>query len=384
MLRHGQVASNELSGRVDPADARGSNGYARAHMETESIECALPASPDVEARRSTPTIVGVALLVASIAALFLYKWTGSLDVVAQARASGVLKKSPDALLSGGVLLATLRYFQTIWPALAFGVVIGSLAQSAISPRWIAGLLGRRGARSIVAGGLVGAPLMLCSCCVSPVSAGLRARGAGLGAALAVMMGAPGLNVAALFLTFALLPTRLAVARLAGAALLVFGLSALVARRYEATTGAVDHLSPSVRAEEEAPRTLEQLAKRFIRTLATMAATTTPLVFVGVLASSLILPRALTVSALGVTTAVVATALVATLVALPTFFEIPMALLLLGLGAPLGSAAAFLLAGPIVNLPSLFVLGRQTSAKVALSVAAGVWLVATAAGLATSL
>jgi len=43
----------------------------------------------------------------------------------------------------------------------------------------------------------------------------------------------------------------------------------------------------------------------------------------------------------------------------------------------------LVAGPIVNLPSLMILGRQTRPKVAAGLAAGVWLIAVVAGLSVS-
>jgi hypothetical protein len=115
----------------------------------------------------------------------------------------------------------------------------------------------------------------------------------------------------------------------------------------------------------------------------MTIVTIPLVFLGVLASSWVLPHAISVSPLGTVVTVAVIAFVATLVALPTFFEIPIALLLLAMGAPVGAAAAFLLAGPIVNLPSLLVLARQVGPRVAASLALGVWLVATAVGIVMS-
>jgi uncharacterized membrane protein YraQ (UPF0718 family) len=71
-----------------------------------------------------------------------------------------------------------------------------------------------------------------------------------------------------------------------------------------------------------------------------------------------------------------------LVALPTFFEIPFALLFLSFGAP-GAAAAMLIAGPMVNLPSLLILARETRPKVAIALALGVWLLAVVAGLSAS-
>jgi len=321
----------------------------------------------------------VALSILAVAGLFYYKWTGSLGVLLRVQSTGALGKSPDVLLAGGALQATLRYFSLIWPALVFGTVIGSLAQAALPSRWIERVLGQKGARSILAGGVAGAPMMLCSCCVSPVSAGLYARGARLGPALAVMLGSPGLNVAALVLTFLLLPAPLAFARLAAAGLLVFGLSAAIGRRF----GDVPVRPGPARVETEGAETLGALAKRFATAFARMVGITVPLVFVGVLASSWILPHVVGFSRLGTALAIAIVAFLGTLVALPTFFEIPIAILLLQLGAPPGAAVAFLVAGPIVNLPSLLVLGRQAGPRVAACVALAVWAVAALAGLVIS-
>jgi hypothetical protein len=46
--------------------------------------------------------------------------------------------------------------------------------------------------------------------------------------------------------------------------------------------------------------------------------------------------------------------------------------------------AVVVAGPIVNLPSLLVLGRETSPRLAASLAAAVWGVASVAGIFLSL
>ena len=79
-------------------------------------------------------------------------------------------------------------------------------------------------------------------------------------------------------------------------------------------------------------------------------------------------------------AIVAVALIAVPLSMPTFFEIPLALILLAAGAPAGAAVAMLIAGPAVNLPSLFTIARSTNWKVAGSVAFTVFVLAVAAGL----
>lgn len=74
------------------------------------------------------------------------------------------------------------------------------------------------------------------------------------------------------------------------------------------------------------------------------------------------------------------AFIALPIALPTFFEVPLALTLLGAGAPAGVALAVLFAGPAVNLPSLLTVAHATSWKVSVSVAAVIWTLAVVGGL----
>src|SRR5260370_37727998 len=83
-------------------------------------------------------------------------------------------------------------------------------------------------------------------------------------------------------------------------------------------------------------------------------------------------------------AIAVVAAVAVPLALPTFFELPLALILLGSGAPMGAAVALLIAGPSVNLPSLFTITRSTNWRVAALVAASVWTLAVTSGIFVSL
>src|SRR2546425_11169007 len=82
-------------------------------------------------------------------------------------------------------------------------------------------------------------------------------------------------------------------------------------------------------------------------------------------------------------AIAVVAAVAVPLALPTFFEIPLALILLGSGLPGGAAVALLIAGPSVNLPSLFTITRSTNWKVAAVVAASIWALAVTSGIFAS-
>lgn len=339
------------------------------------------AAAELPRERTRPDgAIAAVLLASAVGALFFYKWGGAFRTLQKTTATGKLAVSPDALLNGGVWLSTLHYFARIWPALAYGVVIGAVVRSFVSPAAVARWLGRRDGRSNVAGALAGSPLMLCSCCVTPVFTGVYERGARLGSALSLMLASPGLNVAALTLTFLLLPAKLAILRIAAAALIVLAIAPAIGKRLENSVP-VGKGPRSKIAEEPQPASAKELVVRFAKSLAYMLLVTVPIIVAGVVLSSLLLPHATRLSAHGGVVAVVAVALVGTLVALPTFFEIPLAFLLLQLGAPPGAAVALMIAGPIVNLPSLFVLAREANARVAVAVGVSVFAVASLAGLA---
>jgi uncharacterized protein len=328
--------------------------------------------------RSRAPWIGLGLLAAALSGLFFYKWGGAMRAVQGAQSSRALTISPDLILQGGVLTSTWHYFQRIWIALAYGVVIGTVVRALVSPRWIAALLSGKGARPTLAGAVAGSPLMLCSCCVTPVFTGACERGAGLGPALSLMLASPGLNIAALALTFILMPLQLGVIRVVAAALIVLVLAPTVGKTFGG-----DLRRSLATPADDFPMTLPAVGGRLVKSFGYMLVVTVPLVLAGVLLSAWLLPSMTALPTYGTAVAVVGVALVATLVALPTFFEIPLALLLLKLGAPPGAAAAMLVAGPIVNLPSMFVLARESHPRVAATVATGVFVVASIAGLAAS-
>ena len=329
---------------------------------------------------SRAKLSGLLLLATVVSALLYYKWGASLRVLSGVHETGKLPVSPGAILQGGVLPTTLAYFRKIWPALTYGILVGAAVRTAIPASTVRRWFGGRGAASTFVGALAGAPLMLCSCCITPVFSGLYRRGARLGPSLAVMLASPSFNVGALVLTFALLPARIGVARIIAAAVIVLGLSAAIG----STMDAVPAPASTECAVEDEPEGAQHLLIRFARNVGYLAAITVPLIAAGVLLSGLVLPHVSALAGVSLLGAVALSALIGTLAALPTFFEIPIALMLLSLGAPTAVIVAFVVAGPAVNLPSLLVLGREVRPRVALALGAGVWLVATATGLATTI
>ncbi len=332
--------------------------------------------------KSVYWVAGLVVLLAALCGLFYYKWGGALRTIGGVQTAGHWTGTAQGLTTGGVLTASLYYFRRIWLALVYGLLIGAAVRAFVSPRRVVALLGAGGpVRRQLAGGVAGTPLMLCSCCITPIFTSVYERGARLGSALALMLASPGLNPAALTLTFLLFPPSLAFGRLAAALTAVLLLPVALERLFGASL--VLAASRSQVVEDDGPRSPREFLTRFARSLASLTLTTVPLIAAGVVLSSLVVPAAVSLSSGGAALAVVLVAAIAVLVALPTFFEIPLAMVLLNLGAP-GAAAAMLFAGPIVTLPSLFVLARETHARLAVSLAAGIWLLAVGVGLALSL
>ncbi|HET7564293.1 MAG TPA: permease [Gemmatimonadaceae bacterium] len=330
-------------------------------------------------------VAGLALLVLFLCGLFYYKWTGSARTVAAVWSSATWTKPAAGLTAASPAAATIYYFERIWIALVYGLLIGAAVCAFVTPQQIARLLERGGTmrRQAVAAG-TGAPLMLCSCCVTPVFTAVYERGARLGSALTIMLASPALNPAALILTFILFPVRIATARLVAASVAVLLLPLIVERIAgdgRALSRAAAHVLSSEDDEGQSSTIPRAFFARFARSLVHITVVTIPLIIVGVLASSLVLRVHANLRAADTVLGVLIVATIAVALALPTFFELPLALVALSAGAP-GLAAVLLFAGPIVNLPSLLIVGREVGPKTSLMLATGVWLLAVAAGLVT--
>jgi len=192
-----------------------------------------------------------------------------------------------------------------------------------------------------------------------------------------MLAAPSLNPAALALTFMFFAPGVAWARLMLALAAVFVGTVFTARIVEPSlVGSTPRLGAV--ADQG-----DSLVAAFLRSCLHVTTRTLPLIVVGIVAAMAIadvVPLAIAGSPLATGLAVALAAFIAVPIALPTFFEVPLALTLLGAGAPSGAAVAVLFAGPAVNLPSLLTIAHATSWKVSVTVAAVVWALAVVGGL----
>jgi len=321
-----------------------------------------------------------------IGALIAYKSSAALAVIGKVSATGVFIPRGNVIplvadSGAGVVTRTLNYFLVIWPALFFGILISAAVRTFVSPRWLVRVLGKGSMRGQIIAGAAGAPLMLCSCCVAPIFKGVYERSARLGPSLALMLAAPALNPAALILTFLLFDHKVAGARTAaGVAAVLF-------------TGAItEKIFDNTRVSHEVVDFSQNLSSRllllrFVRSCGEVTLRLVPVIVIGVLASMIIaqwLPAGALTSSSSRLLAVIVVATFAIPLALPTFFEIPLAFVLLSSGAPVGAAMALLIAGPAINLPSLLTIMRSTSWKVAAVVAASIWAIAVVSGILANL
>ena len=334
------------------------------------------------------TFSALALTLVVLISLFIYKWGAAFGAVARVQGGGAYKPPSELIATEGLplLLAsgarTINYLAIVWPALVFGVLIAGLVRAFISPRNVTMLLGSGALRQQLVGGILGMPLMLCSCCIAPIFSSVYARGARLGSSLAIMFSSPSLNIAAILLTFLLFPLDMALARTAMAILAVFVLPVIVERLAGPEVYPKNADASVCPSERVLPQSPLGVIRSWVTSSGSVAARTLPLIVLGVYASGLLLGWFQHPSAHGASTALViaVVACLATLTALPTFFEIPFGMLLLANGFPPGAVVAMLFAGPAINMPSLFTLARVSSRKVALLAFLGVWATATVGGL----
>jgi uncharacterized membrane protein YraQ (UPF0718 family) len=284
------------------------------------------------------------------AGLIVYKWSGSFSAIRKAWSAGAMSARPGIVEFGtGTLLValerSLNYFLVIAPALAFGILISAAVRSFVQPQLLKRVLGGKGIRGQLKAAMAGAPLMLCSCCVAPIFNTAYERGLRLASSITLMLASPSLNPAALVLTFILLPPKVAFARVGMAILAVTCSGSLVERMFPRACAFPVRLEDAV-AENAPPPGLGEGGRCFVRSVGYVVLRTVPALAIGAIGSMILVefvPPSIWSSGTLRILAVAITATIAVPLALPTFFEIPLALGLISAGGPAGAAVALVFA-----------------------------------------
>ncbi|MGN6478962.1 permease [Luteibacter sp.] len=263
----------------------------------------------------------------------------------------------------------MAYGKAIWKAMLLGLLLGSGIQALLPARAIQRMLGSGGFGSTLAGGLLGVPGMMCTCCAAPVVAGLRQRQAAPGASVAFWLSNTLLNPATLIFTGFVLGWQWAGFRLALAVPMVFGLGWLANRiAGPATVVPIDALP-----EEEA-RSVGDIARRWATLFLRMTVRLIPEYIVIVLALGA--ARAWLFPHIGADIDnswywIAGLAIAGMLFVIPTAGEVPIVQAMLALGMGVGPAAALLMTLPPVSLPSLAMLGRSLPLRLLVALALAV-------------
>jgi uncharacterized protein len=340
--------------------------------------------------QSTPSYGWPVFVLLAVAGLFYVKWFPYYHRAFTAEATHSIGKSilmgADARPPAPSLSAAIDYAWTygkaIWQAMVLGLLLGSAVQALLPVQWVARLMGRHGFGSVAAGGLLAVPGMMCTCCAAPVVAGLRARNASAGGAIAFWLGNSVLNPATLVFMGFVLGWQWSALRLVLGVLMVFGLGWLANRlvTQDEARAASDRLTELTHQQASGGNMFVRWLQLFLR----MAVRLIPeyIVLVLLLGAT----RAWLFPHIGpdVTSSlgwIVAFAVAGMLFVIPTAGEVPIIQAMLALGMGVGPAGALLMTLPPVSVPSFAMLAGSFRARVLAIVAAVVVLFGVVGGLA---
>ena len=339
-----------------------------------------------EARSLNPAPRLVLFAAVAVAGLFYVKWMPYWDRAFVAAADHSIGQSilmgkaahPPAPSWSAAVGYAVAYGKAIWQALVVGLLIGSGVQALLPADWVSRLLGKTQFGSVVAGGLLAVPGMMCTCCAAPVVAGMRRQQASPGAAIAFWLGNSVLNPATLIFTGFVLGWRWTALRLFLGAPMVFGLGYLANRLTSPREAA---RARTVVAELMAQRQDAPL-RRWLLILGRMTLQLVPeyVVLVLLLGAA----RAWLFPTLGPDIGehfqwIVAFALAGALFVIPTAGEVPIVQAMRSLGVGAGPAAALLVTLPPISLPSMAMLISSFPPRVLAVVAGAVVLFGLAGG-----
>ena len=328
----------------------------------------------LDARQTPNPAIGLAIFgLIAVIGLFYVKWfpyynrafvAASHHSIGNSILMGTAATAPEPSLQAALDYAR-AYGKAIWQAMVLGLLLGSALQALLPPRWVVKALGGTGFGSVLAGGLMSLPGMMCTCCAAPVVAGLRQRHASAGGALAFWLGNTVLNPATLVFIGFVLGWHWAALRLALGIPMVFGLGYLLNRMSQAAkdNGADPSLGQLLDegAQPAAVFSWSQVLIRWGQILARMTLRLLPEYIVLVLllgaARAWLFPHIgpdignhlLWIAALAVAGA---------LFVIPTAGEVPIIQAMLSLGMAAGPAGALLMTLPPISLPSLAMLGKS--------------------------
>jgi hypothetical protein len=341
-------------------------------------------------KKSLPVFVWAAIFVLVAIIGFAYvKWipyyakafiAQSQHSIGDSIISGAASSAPPASWSAAVEYA-IAYGKSIWKAMVLGLLLGSGIKVLLPSQWVSDLLGRLGFISVIRGGVLAIPCMMCTCCAAPVAAGMRQSRASIGSVVSWWLSNPILNPATLVFMGFVLGWGWALFRVVFGIAMVLGI-AYLAERY---AGPSEGGSLTQSLPPEAEVSTGNILVRWMREFMTLGVRLLPeyLILVLLLGAA----RAWLFPVFGTDDSmiwIVAMAVAGTLFVIPTAGEVPIVQAMLALGMGTGPAAALIMTLPAISLPSLAMLGSVFSLRIRLVIAIGVVLSGIIAGISARL
>jgi uncharacterized membrane protein YraQ (UPF0718 family) len=232
--------------------------------------------------------------------------------------------------------------------------------------------------NVACGALMGAPAGVCTNCATPIAQSLLVSGVSTRMTLAAMISSPSFNPVVIAMAIALLPWRIAAARILAPVVLLLLLPLLVKERdFKLKTLSLG----------ESPRPVTQrvreLAISYVRNLLRLTLLTLPwMLLAGVFGAVMVevfpsYATAIPVSAWGI----VAVAILGTLLPVPMAFDVALAWVLYRAGVPPAYVAALVCTLGVVSVYSLFAVGQQLGPRVPLRLATAATALGCIAGFA---
>ncbi|WHZ12845.1 MAG: putative membrane protein, YraQ family [Burkholderiaceae bacterium] len=353
------------------------------------------------AQRAHHSAFGIALfLLIAVVGLFYVKWSpyynraftaAETHSIGQSILAGSATVPPAPSLHAALDYAR-AYGLAIWKALVLGLLLGSALDVLVPRHWVMRLLGGTGIGSVVTGGLLSVPGMMCTCCAAPVVTGLRQCRAAPGSTVAFWLGNTMLNPATLVFTGFVLGWHWVGLRLAIGIVMVLGLGWLLNRMSRAqgddSVDAAAAQALRAAAGDTEPDDPRPVWLRWLRSLAGMSLRLLPEYIILVLllgAARAWLFPAMDLSAVNSLVWILGLAVAGTLFVIPTAGEVPIVQAMLSLGMAAGPAAALLVTLPPISLPSLAMVAKAfRPVELAVLIAGVIVLGVLAGGLAIAM
>ncbi len=291
----------------------------------------------------------------------------------------LLKVTPAMPLPERIERTTVNWLWTNRFGMYFALPFGAAAMTALGLRKQAKRKGFQSAAANVAcGALLGAPAGVCTNCATPIAQGLLVSGVSTRMTLAAMISSPSFNPVVIAMAIALLPWRIAAARILAPAVLLLLLPLLVKERdIKIKTLSLDD------APEPFAQRVRELAISYGRNLLRLTLLTLPWMLLAAVLGAVtveVFPSyatAIPVSAWGI----VVVAILGTLLPVPMAFDVALAWVLYRAGVPQAYVAALVCTLGVVSVYSLFAVGQQLGRRVPLRLATAAAALGCMAGFA---